>query len=294
MLVDAIAPQPIGHGLNMRTVSARSNNALASAETKGARRALETTEGKPRLSDIYNCTFDVVLAQTAAQRQECFRLRYEVYCVENGYEDPAANPGGMETDAFDEQALHALLVHRQSRHTVGTVRLILPQHSEKDINLPIGNVCNHELFLRDGKILPWAQTAEISRFAVSKNFRKRVGDAPPVGTISASPDIPRRQIYNTSLGLMQAIVSMAKSRNITHVCAVMEPFLLRMLRKLGIYFIPLGPPVHYHGIRQPCYSDLDELLARVWVEKPEVWELITKEGSVWPLNGDIVASLQVV
>jgi N-acyl amino acid synthase of PEP-CTERM/exosortase system len=169
---------------------------------------------------------------------------------------------------------------------VGTVRLILPEHNGREVHLPIRNVCHHEFIAYDYPELPRAKTAEISRFAVSKDFRRRAHEdkETSVGGFTLNNDDPRRVIPSTSLGLMQAIVAMAAKAKVTHLCAVMEPVLLRMLRRLGIHFIDLGPQVEYHGHRQPCYSDLDVLLTRIWVERPDVWELITQDGTLWPLN----------
>jgi N-acyl amino acid synthase of PEP-CTERM/exosortase system len=239
-----------------------------------------------RLMDIYNGYFETVLAETDQQREAAFRLRYEVYCVEHPFEDPAANPNGMEIDAYDRDAVHALLVHKENREVCGTVRLILPCDPAKG-DMPIRHICRHDLILSDNDTLPRACTAEISRFAVSKKFRRRANEETMVGTIYGKGDDKgdsRRRIPNTSLGLMQAIVAMSAKSGVTHVCAVMEPMLLRMLGRLGIHFYPLGPIVDYHGRRQPCYSDLDLLLTRTWLERRDVWEILTCDGSLWPLN----------
>jgi N-acyl amino acid synthase of PEP-CTERM/exosortase system len=186
-----------------------------------------------------------------------------------------------------------LLVHRPTRDVVGTVRLVLPREGRDEITLPISNVCQHDLILHDSSVLPWAKTAEISRFAISKKIRRRANDdTTSVGSFTTDTEDLRRQIPNTSLGLMQAIVAMAARGGVTHLCAVMEPTLLRMLSRLGIHFKPLGPRVEYHGRRQPCYSNLDELLARIWVERPDVWEVITREGGLWPLNTELAARLK--
>jgi len=240
-----------------------------------------------RLVDVYNSYFEAVFAETDEQRRAAFRLRYDVYCVENPFEDPKQNPHGMETDAYDAASLHSLLVRRTTREVVGTVRLILPSQGE----LPIRKICHNQLILQDNPILPQAKTAEISRFAISKKLRRRATDESIVGGLTTGADDLRRQIPNTSLGLMQAIVAMAARGGITHLCAVMEPTLLRMLGRLGIHFKRLGPKVEYHGVRQPCYCDLDELLSRIWVERPDVWDVITREGRLWPLNVHLAAWL---
>jgi N-acyl amino acid synthase of PEP-CTERM/exosortase system len=249
-------------------------------------------EDSSRLIDVYNSYFEAVFADSIAQRSAAFRLRYDVYCVENLFEDPEQNPNRMETDVYDAGALHSLLLHRPTREVIGTVRLILPPQSPEEFALPISRVCQHDLIFHENPILPRRKTAEISRFAISKKFRRRADDnASLVGAFSPATDDLRRHIPTTSLGLMQAVVAMAASAGITHLCAVMEPTLLRMLSRLGIHFKPLGPKVQYHGFRQPCYSDLDELLARIWMQRADVWELITREGSLWPLNRELAAGL---
>src|SRR6266853_4586961 len=61
---------------------------------------------------------DVVVAKGDLIK-ECLRLRYQVYCVEKGFE-PGRN--GLETDPFDDKARHVLLIHRASGEPIGTVR----------------------------------------------------------------------------------------------------------------------------------------------------------------------------
>jgi N-acyl amino acid synthase of PEP-CTERM/exosortase system len=245
-----------------------------------------------RLKDTYEAYFETVFAETEEQRRAAYRLRYQVYCVEHTYLDAKQNPNFMETDACDKAALHTLLLHRATGQVAGTVRLILPGQDGKLVNFPIREVCHHDLVARDNPTLPWAKTAEISRFSIAPNFRRRANDDTLIGNISVTHDDPRRRIPNTSLGLMQAVVAMAAKGGVSHVCAVMDPILLRMLRRLGIHFIPIGPEVDYHGMRQPCYSDLNVLLTRIWVEKREIWEVVTSDGTLWPLDRDLAARLQ--
>jgi N-acyl amino acid synthase of PEP-CTERM/exosortase system len=247
---------------------------------------------KTRLVDLYNQYFEVIHAENAEQIRECFRLRYQVYCLENPFEDPLQNPGSLETDEFDSAAMHSLLRHRESGEIVGTVRLLIPREGQEGMGLPMRQICRHQLMSRESRLLPWAGTAEISRFAVSKTMRRRAGDGTVVGNFETSDDDPRRRIPDTSLGLMQAVVAMAAKSGMTHVCAVMDPMLLRMLRRLGMIMPSIGPEVEHHGRRQPCYAHLATGLARVWMQRPDVWELLTSNGKYWPLNKDAVGRLQ--
>jgi N-acyl amino acid synthase of PEP-CTERM/exosortase system len=235
----------------------------------------------------YDNFFEVAPAETAEQLMAAFRLRYQVYCVENQFENSERIPNGLEIDAYDQRSLHSLLIHRASGEAVGTVRLILPSSLAEGENpgLPIWDICHRE-FRGNESLLPWANTAEVSRFAVSKKICCHIaGEKSAPGFIG--PDGIRGRVPDISLGLMQAIVQMAAKANITHLCAVMEPTLLRMLGRLGIHFTPLGPQVRYHGQRQPCYSDLDQLAARVWVERHDVWQVLTRDGYLWPLSTEL-------
>jgi N-acyl amino acid synthase of PEP-CTERM/exosortase system len=84
-----------------------------------------------------------------------------------------------------------------------------------------------------------------------------------------------------ALGLMREIARMSSERGITHWCAVMMPALLRLLARLGIHFHAAGPPVQYHGKRQPCYREGVELLEQVRAEQPAIWAFLTDNGRLF-------------
>ena len=75
------------------------------------------TQGGQVMAGADECIVQV--ADTPELISEVFRLRYQVYCVEKGYE-PGYN--GMESDEFDHDARHVLLIHRASGEPLGTVR----------------------------------------------------------------------------------------------------------------------------------------------------------------------------
>lgn len=244
------------------------------------RHATETT-----LADFYWSWFDARIASTAELRDTAFRLRYRVYCIENPFEDPAANPDGREVDDFDGHAAHSLLTYRPTGTPAGTVRLVLPIPGDMDNSFALQRVCNDPL-LRDRLKFPVERMAEVSRFCISKEFRRRWGDGSVLGGELAdgaemSVDDERRILPHLSLGLIESLVRMSIENGVTHWCAVMEPTLLRLLTRLGIYFDSIGPMIDYHGRRQPCYIPLNVLLPRVKRERPDVWDVITRGGRHW-------------
>lgn len=197
--------------------------------------------------------FDVIVADSPSLIRQSYQLRYQVYCVERGF---LGGSGDLEFDEYDSHSRHVVLVGRNSGQIVGTVRLVLPCVPEPEHSFPLQLVCDPHL-LND---LPLLSTAEVSRFAISKEMLSGV----PSGLMR--------------LGLVQGLVKASHDLGITHWCAVMERSLLRLLRSSSIYFQPLGSLVEYHGPRQPCFSPIDTLLGRVAQEQPEIWAYLTHGG----------------
>ncbi len=206
----------------------------------------------------FRSRYAVQVADSAELIQEAYCLRHQVYCTERGYEPGA---GGLETDMFDAHSGHAVVRERHNGRVVGTVRLILPLAGTQR-SLPTQQLCTPGLL--DG--LPAKTTAEVSRFAVSKDRR---------GADAMADSLLR-------LSLVQGAVQMSRDHGVTHWCAVMERSLLRLLRTTAIHFSPIGPCVEYHGLRQPAVADLGAMLARMEQEQPKFWHFITGSGEFWP------------
>jgi N-acyl amino acid synthase of PEP-CTERM/exosortase system len=229
----------------------------------------------------YNSVFDSSIATTSERKNDCFRIRYQVYCIDNAFEDPANSPDGIESDASDGHSTHAIMTHRTTGDAIGTVRLVLPRDAGETRMLPMRRIAG--AVAADGVVpFPIHRTAEISRFSIVKSFRHHVPAAGIEATLS--PEEWRKMLFHLPLGLIKSCVEMSAREGITHWAAVMEPALLRLLTRLGIHFTPLGSLVEYHGRRQPCWADLGALLSRVHAERPDVWEIITDGGRLWPLN----------
>ncbi len=127
------------------------------------------------VASSYNEHFEVVRADTPQQLDLAYRLRYQVYCVENPFEDPARCPDGREIDEDDHRSVHTLLIHRRSGVAAGTSRLIMPR-LDGEGPLPIQRIVGRRK-LKSVHRVPLHRIAEISRFAVSKDFRRRCGEA---------------------------------------------------------------------------------------------------------------------
>lgn len=231
--------------------------------------------------------FEVVPVATADQLRQALQLRYQVYCVETGYEDAEQHANGLEQDEFDARAVHSLLIHRPSGLVAGTVRLVLPNPSDPEDLFPIEKHCGAAIN-RPVKGANRSELAEISRFCISREFKRRMAEAEtlwgntPNDSLLVEKLAQRRLIPHITVGLFAAIVHMSAEHRVRYWYAVMEPSLLRFLQRFGIRFESIGPMVEYHGERQPCFALADQVLGNMRHECYPVWELITDRGVQWP------------
>lgn len=199
----------------------------------------------------------VEIARTPEQVLEAKRLRYRVYCEERGYEP---GQGGIEQDEFDVNAHHVLVRSRVTGEVFGTVRVVLSK-SEDTLGFPMQRVCEDYVLAP----LPQIATAEISRFALT---RHRGGISPAAAALMR-------------LFLIQGLIRLSGELGLTHWCAIMERTLLRLLRSTSIYFLPVGPAIEYHGLRQPAIYTLADGLERMRRENQQIWSFLTLDGSLW-------------
>lgn len=251
----------------------------------------ETREYKvvPATSAMHDCSGDTLLrrfrqqyvtltADTAERIRLAQKIRYQVYCIEHPFLS-VDSLDGIETDEFDSHSVHTLLLSRHTGDALGTARLILPRAHAFERSFAVQSVLDPNS-LKTLASLPHDSMAEVSRFSISRQRRRQGSDSsgsPQLDTISANACGPLMR-----LGLFRGLVHMSMIHGITHWCAVMEPTLLRMFTAMAIRPEPLGPMVEYHGLRQPCYIDLHEMLDTMARERPSMWEVMTEAGSFMP------------
>ena len=113
---------------------------------------------------------NVVLVNSEEMLDRAFHLRFQVYCLERGFENRAAYPDGRERDVEDHRSLHSLLLDRASGSAVGTVRLILPRRGR---DLPVFRVIG---------ATPWTgrinlESCRSFSVSVAKAFRRQLEEA---------------------------------------------------------------------------------------------------------------------
>lgn len=233
----------------------------------------------------FNEYFSVVPARSLRLRDEVFRLRYQVYCLEKGFEKAEFFPEGLETDRYDNSSVHSLLRHKPSGQYAGTVRLILADDSNPDRPFPIEQYVRHHVSVcgNTSSRTSTMRLAEISRLAITQQFQHRCTDITPRGDLPAGM-VPgeHRHFPHIILGLYMAIVRMTVERDVTHWYAMMEPALARLLGRFGIYFQAIGPLVDHNGRRRPYFGSVEDVMSGIYLHRPEIWDLLTESGTLLP------------
>ncbi len=234
-------------------------------------------------SNLFQQNFEIVKAVSPSLIDEAYKLRYQVYCEEKGYEDATRYPDGREIDEYDNRAVHSLVRHRHSGIYVGVVRLVLPQLSGVDCMLPTEEHCGLNLAESHPRLAKLSRysVGEISRFSVSKVFRRRIAEEGLIWGVCQDgesynsnffPGYDRRHLPMITLGLISAVFSMAAEHGLEYCYAAMEPTLLRLLKRFGINFQALSMPVDYHGMRVPAVIQAKDIF-KAMHEHPELRDI---------------------
>lgn len=246
----------------------------------------------PDLISALNDYFELVHADTDALRMQVYMLRYQVYVLETNFEsqedcEALRQADGsviyIERDEFDVHSDHYLLRHRRTGNYAATARLILPNPRNARSPFPMEQHCR---FFPDKQVVDTAvrrRLSEISRFAVSKDFKRRLGELGTQSGVAENVEVyfepdERRVLPHISLGLFAAVMRMIYQHHLTHSYAVMEPALHRLIGRFGVIFNQVGPKTDYHGTRIPCLGSVDEALPNIRRVAPAVWDLITDRG----------------
>jgi len=235
------------------------------------------------LIDCFLNYFSVILANTPELLQEVYRLRYAVYCLEFDHEPRENFPDGMESDEYDPYAMHVLVKHNESGEFAGTSRLVLANQGKTDIQLPLEKYCSESLnqdYL-DELDLPRHFICEASRLCVHRNFRRRAGDSKSGSGFTDSFSLNEKRTFPliaTSISL--ATTALTELTCHPYMFAMMEPFLPRLLHRIGYNFIQVGAIIDYHGKRAAYYVETNSVLENLKPEIKTLYEAIHKSLSV--------------
>lgn len=232
---------------------------------------------KQSLVDNFERYFSVELAETQAQKNLAFGIRYRVYCQEFHYEKP--NKEELEYDEFDERSKHCLIIHQDSGLPAGCVRLVPTFDNRKKDPLPFEKHCLNSLdesFIEQ-LALDRQHVCEISRLAVDAIFRRRPGEHSTRFGEPSSLDFSRQEQRTFSLiavACFLAATVLTETTERTSVFAMMEPFLPRLMNRSGIMFQRAGQDIDYHGTRAPYFITTESALTHMHPDLKELYQWI--------------------
>lgn len=224
------------------------------------------------LSEKFQQYFSVSFIYNDNHKDLIYQLRYRVYCEEFGYEPLESFPYKKEHDEFDPYALHCLITHKESGYPASCVRLVPAIKNNLPAPLPLEKHCSHSLDNASLRQLDQNRetTCEISRLAVDGAFRRRHDEhldrfGNSSGLIFGEQE--QRVFPLIAVAAFLATTSLTVLTGKTNVFAMMEPFLPRLLKRSGIFFMPAGQPIDYHGTRAPYFITTESALSTM---KPEL------------------------
>ncbi|ETX00411.1 PEP-CTERM/exosortase system-associated acyltransferase [Candidatus Entotheonella palauensis] len=202
--------------------------------------------------------FDVALASTPEQKQQVYRIRYNVYCEELKFEPAECFPDREESDEFDPQSLHCLITHKSSRMPAGCARLIPPAGPCRQGHLPFEKHCSGGL---DKAFLDKLEgdrhtVCELSRLAVEVPFRRSRGAGKPrpfdVEGLDCSRQ-ERRTFGLTPVACAVSVIALASLTGRPDAFCITEPFLAKYLRRFGLNAQRIGQEIYHRGWRAPYF-----------------------------------------
>jgi N-acyl amino acid synthase of PEP-CTERM/exosortase system len=210
---------------------------------------------------MFDKYFEVFLADCPEGKEIHYRTRYQVYCLETGYEDPLRFPHGRETDEFDANSAHFIVRARTTGDWIAALRLVLGPLEK----LPISRLAT----IDRGLLLQLAQaesmeeftvSAEISRMCVVAQYRRRPlerhtpyqipwdADNEEVGKDETDE---RRKAPWLMLALLYAARDYSVQNGIDYWFFLAVRSLARIFKGLGMQLEETGPGCEHRGIRFP-------------------------------------------
>jgi len=213
--------------------------------------------------------YEVVVADEEYARYQHHFVRYQVYCLETGYECADRFPQRQEVDSHDVHALPFVVNAIRSGEPVAAMRLIFGDCRELPTVQAFPNI-GEMLAADSGNV-----TVEISRMSVLGSHRGTLSSLNPGGKgddfETALAD--RRTQPAILIGLLRAAYWYSRTNGITHWVFMAAPSLVRLLKYLGFSMSQVGPVVDFKGMRAPHVCDMETFAAKLETRSPEIYRM---------------------
>jgi len=202
-------------------------------------------------------SIQVLLANTPTLLADHHRLRYEVYCLDRGFESAELTANGEEHDGFDSHSVR-FIAYDAEGVACGALRLVYPVEG-----FPAAQVTR----LDEPALAPLTgKVVELSRLCL------RHPDGHATGELFQGSDV--------MLALLQAAWRHCRSDGISHWLCLITPALERMLGRLQVPFEAVGDNCRYRGKRRPLITDINKMMRAAIRSCHRVERLMKDESAV--------------
>lgn len=243
---------------------------------------------------MFDQYFEAFLADTPESKEINYSIRYQVYCLETGFEDPVRYAKKRELDPFDQHAVHFIVrtkptLQRPNSEWIAALRLVvrpfdsLPLNEHVNVNF---SFLSDEI-VRDIKNGDTSRCAEVSRMCVVSKYRRRhqerktpyqvpydpTRESPPANTLEPAE---RRKAPWLMLGLLNAARDYSETHNIRYWFFLTNEALARVIEGVGFSLIAVGPPCEHRGKRIPYFRDLNTGYEKLATRLPIIYQMFTQ------------------
>lgn len=210
---------------------------------------------------MFDNKYRAILADTEESRNIHYNLRYQVYCLEKGYEPRGKFQDELEKDDYDDNSVHFLIQDRHNGHWLGTARLVIAEPKK----LPIRKFTEIEEDKLDSNE---KKVAELSRLSILRGYRQTGQKVYDSGKAN-EPEI--------LLGLIRAANAYCKEAGIKNWLFLCRRAIRRIVSKVGIKIDIVGPPCEHRGTRYPFLGRLNSGFDGIPEVSPETQEMFNQK-----------------
>lgn len=222
---------------------------------------------------MFDDRFEVFVCDTDFGISINKQIRYRVFCLERGFEDPRQHPLGEEGDQWDAHAAHFIVREKRSGRWVAATRLIRPEGG----SLPVELLDSFAPGFFNG--MPRHQIGEISRFCIiSKNVATTSQFAhvsrPHMDWIGS---VDSNQQFEITLGMLRAMFYYAIKHELLYSYMLITRPFARLLKRLGVQMYQSGEMTEHRGMRAPFLVNMRESNATVIRRSPRIQQMSARK-----------------
>jgi N-acyl amino acid synthase of PEP-CTERM/exosortase system len=213
---------------------------------------------------MFDSRYELYLADTTESRALHHRVRYQVFCVERGFEQAEAFNDYQELDRWDAHSHHFVVQDRESGAGVAAMRIVLPTaHRQLPVE-DLGCITSPPTVI-DGR----HEVAEVSRICM-------VRDVTSSGQHLGVQAVSRGEESEVLWGLIRAIYRYTLDQEIPHLYMLVTRPFARLLKHLGMDCIQVGEAIEHRGLRVPYLVDVNASWERVAARSGKLAELFAR------------------